>query len=185
MRDKALISIAFVIILIILMSKKAKAKASNVNGSGLNLGSNLKAFMWVIRNAEGTAASDGYSYLFGSRPSNMIRFSSFDKHPNNCRPFRNTCSTASGAYQIRLKTWLEAKKALGLMDFTPESQDRACEFLIKRRGALADVKAGRFDEAVYKCRKEWASLPGAGYNQPEKSLSSLKVYYENAGGQYA
>jgi muramidase (phage lysozyme) len=50
---------------------------------------------------------------------------------------------------------------------------------------LEDVLAGRFDVAIYKCRKEWASLPGAGYGQGERSFTSLVQVYQYAGGQMA
>jgi lysozyme len=72
-----------------------------------------------------------------------------------------------------------------LTDFSPASQDAFAVGLISDAGALNDVKAGRFDTAVGKVKGIWASLPGAGYNQPEKSLSSLRAAYLNAGGALA
>jgi len=62
--------------------------------------------------------------------------------------------------------------------FTPASQDIACTFLIARRGALADVLAGNFEAAVNKVRKEWASMPGAGYGQREENLATLRSFYD-------
>ena len=67
----------------------------------------------------------------------------------------------------------------------PASQDAAAIELIREAGALGDVRAGRFDEAVAKVRGIWASLPGAGYAQPEKSLESLRLAFLNAGGSLA
>lgn len=61
-------------------------------------------------------------------------------------------------------------------------QDRACIELIRQPGALADVQAGRVPEAIAKCAKTWASLPGAGYNQPERKLTALVASYTQAGG---
>jgi len=37
------------------------------------------------------------------------------------------------------------------------------------------VKAGRFDAAVAKCAKEWASLPGSPYGQPVKTLDQARA----------
>lgn len=71
---------------------------------------------------------------------------------------------------------------LGLPDFSPESQDRACLELIRQRNALSDVEAGRVESAIAKCAPIWASLPGAGYNQPERKLSALVASYNQAGG---
>ena len=57
--------------------------------------------------------------------------------------------------------------------------------LITDAGALPDVQAGRFDAAVSKVRRIWASLPGAGYDQPEQPLAALRLAYVNAGGTLA
>ena len=65
------------------------------------------------------------------------------------------------------------------------SQDKAAIELIRRRKALDDVYAGRFKEAIAKCKKEWASLPGAGYGQNEKNLPNLLAVIKVAGGMTA
>jgi muramidase (phage lysozyme) len=79
---------------------------------------------------------------------------------------REITSTAAGAYQFLARTWDEVAAALELPDFSPQSQDVAALWLIRRRGALADLREGRFDDFVAKCAKEWASLPGSPYGQP-------------------
>jgi lysozyme len=94
-------------------------------------------------------------------------------------------SSAAGAYQILARTWDGVRAKLGLPDFSPASQDAAAVELIRQRGALADVRAGRFAVAVDKCKKEWASLPGAGYGQPENSLARLQNAYVSSGGMLA
>ena len=88
----------------------------------------------------------------------------------------------SGRYQILARTWDGVRRKLGLSDFTPASQDAAAVELIRERGALADVQAGRTVRAIGKVAKVWASLPGAGYNQPERQLSALMQAYASAGG---
>lgn len=94
-------------------------------------------------------------------------------------------SSAAGRYQLIKSTWLLCKRQLGLTDFGPASQDAAAVYLIRKRGALDDVRAGRVADAVAKCRLEWASLPGAGYGQPERRLTALVDAYERAGGVLA
>ncbi len=97
----------------------------------------------------------------------------------------NVWSTAAGAYQFLSRTWDECRAALNLPDFSPDSQDKAAVFLIRRRKALDDVIAGRFEEAVRKCNLEWASLPGSPYGQPTKTMARARAVYERFGGQYA
>jgi lysozyme len=112
-------------------------------------------------------------------------FNSYAAHPHIAITKGGITSTAAGAYQMLYRTWVSVQQDLGLPDFSPASQDRAAVELIRRRGALEDVVAGRFTEAIYKCRKEWASLPGAGYGQHERSLAVLEQVYQYAGGQTA
>lgn len=141
---------------------------------------NLKAFLLMIQYSEGTAGVNAYRILFGGG-----LFNDFSRHPNTPVKKYGLTSTAAGAYQILYKTWVEVSKKLKLPDFTPASQDRAAIELIKRRKALEDVLAGRFSQAIEKCRKEWASLPGAGYGQKEHNASSLLAVYKIAGGTMA
>lgn len=145
---------------------------------------NLRAFLRAIRFAEGTAGPDGYRMHFGG-----ALFSSFADHPRRAVTAslggRSITSTAAGAYQFLARTWDEAAAAMGLPDFSPASQDIAAAFLIRRRGALADVYAGNFAAAVAKCAREWASLPGSPYGQPTKTLDALAGVYLSNGGSYA
>ena len=143
---------------------------------------NRAAFLAMIRYAEGTDGPRGYETMFGYR-----YFDSYADHPRQYFPFtdgagRKLKSSAAGAYQIIVKTWDTLRARLGLPDFSPASQDAAALELIRERGALADVDAGRFADAVRKVSKVWASLPGAGYAQPERALSSLYAAYRSAGG---
>lgn len=158
---------------------------------------NEAAFLWMIRTAEGTAGPNGYRTLFGG-----ALFDSYADHPRIAKQFRDGAgrvlwTTAAGAYQFmaaspiptggstRVDTWGTVKARLGLPDFSPASQDAAAMELIREKGALSDVRAGRFDVAVNKVRSVWASMPGAGYSQPEKSLSALQAVYLKAGGTFA
>jgi muramidase (phage lysozyme) len=141
---------------------------------------NLKAFLIMIQYSEGTFGKDGYRKLYGGG-----FFNDLSKHPNTRVTKWGITSTAAGAYQILNKTWNEIQAKLKLPDFSPLSQDKAAIELIRRRKALEDVMAGRFAQAIAKCRKEWASLPGAGYGQNEKNVKSLIAVYKIAGGNTA
>jgi muramidase (phage lysozyme) len=140
---------------------------------------NVSAFLSMIAFAEGTDGPDGYRMLFGKK-----LFDSYADHPRVYVPFRNTSSSAAGRYQILARTWDTLARRLGLMDFSPDNQDAAAVELIRERGALNDVKAGRTAAAVDKVRKVWASLPGAGYSQPERSINQLLAAYQRAGGTF-
>lgn len=156
---------------------------------------NLRAFLDMIAFAEGTdRAGDPYRVCYGYR--HTIR--SLADHPAITGEWGGErlpdamcagaglgpgcVSTAAGRYQIIRPTWRELKADLNLPDFGPASQDAAAVELIRRRGALNDVYAGRIAQAIDKVAKVWASLPGAGYAQPERKLSNLLAAYGSAGG---
>lgn len=148
---------------------------------------NERAFLDMLAVSEGTKGrgNDGYNVLFGG-----ALFTSYADHPRRLitRTFGNgttVTSSAAGRYQFLRRTWDELASTLRLGDFGPPSQDRAALELIRQRGALADVRAGRFAAAVDKCRRTWASLPGAGYDQPEQPIERLAAAYVAAGGTFA
>jgi muramidase (phage lysozyme) len=146
--------------------------------------SNVRAFLAVIRAGEGTSDEFGYRRMFGGD-----LFDSFDDHPRqiHTRPTRNgpLTSSAAGAYQFLTRTWDALAKQYGLDSFDPMNQDLGAVALIAGRGALQDVKGGNFDAAVRKCSHEWASLPGAGYGQPERTLAQAIEVYVTHGGEIA
>lgn len=144
---------------------------------------NVHAFLRMIRHGEGTADEDGYRRMFGGG-----LFDSFADHPRRRitkhlggKPIT---STAAGAPQFLERTWDGLVKQYGFADFTPKNQDLGCVALIKGRHALDDVIAGRFEQAVMKCNKEWASLPGSPYGQPVVTMARARQEYEAHGGTY-
>lgn len=160
--------------------------------------SNVSAFLDLIAYAEGTAGrGDGYRICYGYRHT----IKNLSDHPAITGEWKGEklsdalckgaglkpgcVSTAAGRYQLIRPTWAACKRALGLSDFSPTSQDAAAVYLIRQRGAIEDVRAGRVAEAVEKCRREWASLPGAGYGQGERKLSQLVAAFQDAGGVLA
>lgn len=151
-------------------------------------GANVLAFLQMLKHSEGTAGrgDDGYNVNVGGQ-----LFTGYAEHPRIAVETRWGWSDAAGAYQlmaaipgrIKTDTWDWASRAAGVRDFTPLSQDRVAIYLIARRKAIEDIKAGRLDAAVSKCAKEWASLPGAGYGQREQGMATLRAWYVEAGGR--
>lgn len=138
---------------------------------------NVKAMLAVIRKGEGTADANGYRRIFGGQ-----LFTSYADHPRILVKKGGYNSTAAGAYQFLASTWDETAKIQGLKDFSPANQDLGALGRIAARGALDDVIAGRFEAALKKIAKEWASLPFSPYGQPVQTLDGAKlVYLQNNG----
>ncbi|WP_431257214.1 glycoside hydrolase family 24 protein [Roseateles chitinivorans] len=169
---------------------------ANVDGD--TAARNTAAFLTMLQYAEGTAGQfDPYRVCYGY--SHTIQ--DLSNHPAVTGEWRgqplsdSMCelagfgpgcvSSAAGAYQLIKGTWLSVQRALSLPDFSGPSQDAAAVELIRRRGALEDVKAGRFTTAVGKCRNEWASLPGNYAQQGQRSIETLAGWYGEAGGTIA
>jgi muramidase (phage lysozyme) len=138
---------------------------------------NVRAMLRVIRTGEGTADAGGYNRLFGGGT-----FDGYADHPRVLVKKGGYSSTAAGAYQFLSSTWDETRQMMSLPDFSPYSQDLGAVGRIAARGALDDVLAGRFDIAIGKLGKEWASLPGSPYGQPTISLARARSIYAAAGG---
>lgn len=143
---------------------------------------NVMAFLAAIRLGEGTSDDAGYYRVVGGGT-----FTDDSCHPNRrvFIPRYNVYSTAAGAYQIIRPTWLGLKAQYDFPDFTPECQDEAAVALIAGRGALDDVVDGRFEDAVNKCSKEWASLPGSKAGQRTEAMEDVLAVYLNHGGTLA
>lgn len=157
----------------------ASLRLSNMRGLSPSLldNANVKAFLRVIRTGEGTADEAGYRRIYGGQ-----MFTSFADHPRIKVTKGGWTSTAAGAYQALASTWDETKRIMGLPDFSPRSQDLFALGRIAARGALDDVLAGRFPDAIRKTAWEWASLPGSPYGQPVISWDRARSVYAAAGG---
>lgn len=141
------------------------------------LNPNVQAILKVIRRGEGTTDEAGYRRMFGGQ-----LFDSFADHPRITIKKSGYSSSAAGAYQFIVSSWDETKRIMNLPDFSPRSQDLAAVGRLAARGALDDVKAGRFETAIKKIAREWASLPGSPYGQPTISWETAKSIYAQAGG---
>ena len=149
---------------------------------------NVKAFLMMIRHAEGTSAEDGYQYLFGCTLRNKITFNNFSTHPNRRAKYTNKAgkeiiSTAAGAYQILYPTWKALCAQLGVSDFSPATQDLMAVALLSGANCLQKIMDGNLAYGLDKARKIWASLPGAGADQPERSYADVSKWYADAGGE--
>lgn len=117
----------------------------------------VRAFLDVIAFTEGTdfdidGKQTGYEIMMGGTPQKPRIAPNLYNHPGG---------VASGRYQTVPDTWREAQTALGLYDFTPESQEIFAVWALdkKRQGLLDDVIDDRFPDAVEKGSWEWASFP--------------------------
>lgn len=149
----------------------------------------MAAFLDMLAYSEGTStvpgSDDGYNVNVGRG-----LFQGYAAHPRIPVMTKWGWSDAAGRYQvmaaipgkIKTDTWDWASRACGVSDFSPAAQDKVAVYLITRRGALADIEAGRLADAITKCRKEWASLPGAGYGQREHKFEALRAQYLLHGG---
>ena len=99
-------------------------------------------------------------------------FNDYSDHPRipeviASGPNKGKTSTAAGRHQFLEGTWDEAAGALGLKNFSPESQDKAAWWLAQRdyskntgRDLLADLKAGDMSRVPGALAGTWTSLPG-------------------------
>jgi muramidase (phage lysozyme) len=141
---------------------------------------NVRAFLRVIREGESGQDADAYTICYGGSHFSAPPW----EHPRKPITAGAWTSTAAGAYQFLAKTWDAVAEAYALEDFSPGNQDLAAVALIHGRKALEDVQAGRFEAAVGKCAKEWASLPGSPYGQPTMTMAQARAAYEAWGGTY-
>ncbi len=159
---------------------------------------NVRAFLEAIARAEGTAGqADPYRVCYGytwtikslaDHPAITGEWKGAPLPDAMCRAagFSPGCvSTAAGKYQMTRPTWSKLKSRLRLADFGPSSQDAAAIELLRECGALEFAKLGKVPDAVSAARRIWASLPGAGYDQPERSMAWVQAQYTAAGGVLA
>ncbi len=155
---------------------------SSTSAGGLwELPKNVRAFLDTLAYAEGT--KEHYDYIF-----TFVTFSSYADHPRRAICSGSLCSTAAGRYQFLSKTWDALAADLGLTDFTPPSQEKACVELLRRAGAYTlAAKASKYENfsaAVNKINTIWASMPGSPYGQPTHTKAELWKVYKAALAKY-
>jgi len=148
-------------------------------GTGTGTGTANERLKRVIRFAEGTSGDKGYNTMFGGGT-----FTDMSRHPDTVINAGGYSSAAAGAYQFMPGTWSRAKGALGLTDFSPQSQERAADYLISGRGVDPHALIDNFDqfrETMHKLAPEWAGLPNRNnkshYDQPSKDINAIWNLY--------
>ena len=114
-------------------------------------------FSKVIKTGEGTVGDKGYTTMFTGR-----QFSDLSKHPELLNTGGGYTSDAAGAYQFLSTTYNPAAKALGITDFSPESQEKVGKYLAQQRGLDVDkihTTKESILKALDKISPEWASIP--------------------------
>ena len=131
----------------------------------------VRAFLEVIAYAEGTDRDkdptlSGYSTIMGYGTAPNLY-----NHPSN---------KASGRYQAIPSTWSMAEKALGLYDFTAESQEifGAWDLVKNKPNIYTALTNNNFSAAVEAASSEWASFPNRSLtgNDPETNPTSRYEY---------
>lgn len=142
---------------------------------------NVRAMQRVIREGE-TDQTDGAYYRVNGRPS----LTSLDRHPYHGIPTTRG-ARAAGAYQHLGTTWarIAERYPVDCATFEPPAQDFASVVGMEDRGALADVIAGRLEQAIAKLRPEWTSLPGAAENSARYTMDRAREVFRRYGGVLA
>jgi muramidase (phage lysozyme) len=132
-------------------------------------------------------SDDGYNVIVGSTARAPIFFAGYADHPRRLIEFPKLGigSTAAGRYQLLARYFDAYRRQLGLKDFSPAAQDKIAIQQLRETRALPLILSGDVTGAIARCRKIWASLPGAGYGQNEHKLGDLQVAFVNAGGRRA
>lgn len=92
-------------------------------------------------------------------------------------------------YQIIKVTWEDhGKEHMGLVDFSPETQDLIAVSMLRRLRVIDKVAAGDIEGAVLQASTQWAALP-MGRGQPGRyrrqhyvKFEEFEAVYKAAGG---
>lgn len=168
------------------------ARISESSAGGRNVLAYLDVLAWSELGTDYLKRSDdGYNVIVTGVDGRLELFNDYAEHPfiggrkSKAINSKGLTSNASGRYQQMLRDWPHYRAQLRLPDFGPISQDKLAIQHIRECRALDDVKAGRIELALTKCRNIWASLPGAGYGQREHRMDDLLACYVAAGGVLA
>ena len=149
---------------------------------------NIAAFLWVVERSEiGPGSSrpmDFYKLVGGGT------FTDTSCHPHYYNATLN--STAAGALQINLPTWLNLLANYPAILKGPfDEQNQLCAgtlLIAEKSGALAEIWSGALATPLAMCAKIWASLAGSqatlpdGSFQHENTLAQLEAWFIQYGG---
>lgn len=121
----------------------------------------IPAYGITLLNAIAGTESPGYNVMNGGQ-----RFSDMSRHPlRKGQAAKGGTTSASGRYQFVRGTWDRAAAALGLKDFSPESQDRAAWWLAQQdykantgRDLDQDLQAGNIEQVRRGLQSTWRGL---------------------------
>ena len=161
---------------------EVQPETTSLNNSSTNVAMPTMSKGWqklsqVLRTGEGTLGDSGYTTMFTG-----AKFTDTSKHPRLLHTSGKLRSDAAGAYQFLSTTWDGAKKALGLKDFSPASQEAAGRYLTQRRGVDPDkiiTDFQTFKNTLDKLAPEWASMPYQGVSP--KGFGRGSSYYGQDG----
>lgn len=142
---------------------------------------NVQAMAHVVRERESNQTPDAYTLINGGSHFTPPADYSQWRHPWHGIPTTQGAK-ACGAYQHLGTTWASLGQRYGIPDFSPPNQDAGFVGGLIDRGALDDVVAGRFEDAVAKLRKEWTSLPGAAESSSSWTMEKAKALFQQYGG---
>ena len=134
-------------------SNTSTTAATGVAGDG----SGWSRMSKVIKSGEGTLGDKGYTTQFTGK-----QFSDMSRHPAQINSANGLSSDAAGAYQFLSTTYNPAAKALGITDFSPQSQEKVGKYLAQKRGMNTDIvhtDKASFLKALDKIAPEWSSMP--------------------------
>lgn len=141
---------------------------------------NVQAMSRVVREKESRQTDDAFTLINGGTHFSAPPW----RHPWHGIPTTQG-ARASGAFQHLGTTWASLAQRYGIPDFSPPNQEAGFVGGLIDRGALEDVIAGRFEEAVAKLRKEWTSLPGAAESRGDWTMEKAKQVFLKYGGAVA
>ena len=114
-----------------------------------------QAFLALIRYAESNKQERPDAY---HRRNGGSHFYDMHRHPGP--KAKGAISSASGAYQITLKTYEELVSRSGPSDFSERSQDELALQILREKGVLPLIWDGQLQGAFAMLNRTWNSLPG-------------------------
>lgn len=144
------------------------------------LPANVVTFLALLQHTEGT---DKYANPYTTRYGGSQVLPD-QPHDGRAITAGGYTSTAIGAYQFLYRTWRSLHSGAN-PPMTATAQDKAAVQLIKDAGAYNDVLQGRWQTAIEKTNRIWASLPGSPYGQPTFTLKKALDFIKSNASKIA
>jgi muramidase (phage lysozyme) len=130
---------------------------------------NVRAFLYLLRMAEGHGTLNPYNIIFGGSTFEPEQregdVSSVLYHPQKMVTQWGYTSDAAGAYGWLSRYWLPMKAQLGFPNFEGQYQDAATVEVFRSDGLLNDIGSGEDSKlytAMLALNRRWPSLPKGG-----------------------